>query len=158
MNSVHPYNGHLYSHSSTNRFDSIGGILRGGSCSFCSCRDVGKSSFRMIIPIGVTLLIPILQVRTFGLSTKSYTLACFTAALTIAGEAVFAVIQWKKPMPILNMGIFFLVIWVFWLGKSLQSPRSVFDADGFLSNVQRRPSRSPFLPRTADHSAATLTT
>jgi hypothetical protein len=73
--------------------------------------------------IGVVVLISIPQVRTFGLSTKSYTLACFTAALTIAGEIAFAIIQWKKPMPILNMGIFFLLIWVFWLGMSLVSSR-----------------------------------
>ncbi|KAI5449244.1 hypothetical protein NCC49_005160 [Naganishia albida] len=75
------------------------------------------------------------SVRTFGLSTKSYTLACFTAALTIAGEIAFAVIQWRKPMPILNMGAFFLVIWVFWLASSISVTVSTSDGRSFCSNL-----------------------
>lgn len=110
------YHGNLHSYRTSDRVSSVGLLLYCRARALGACRNIRMWSFSMIM--GDDILIFHLQVRTFGLSTKSYTLACFTAALTIVGELAFALIQWKKPMPILNMGIFFLVIWVFWLGTS----------------------------------------
>jgi hypothetical protein len=71
----------------------------------------------------------------FGVSTKSYTFAAFTAAYTIVSEIAAAIFRWKRPMPILTSAIAFLLTWVFWLAASISVTVSTSDGRSFCSNL-----------------------
>lgn len=75
------------------------------------------------------------QVRTFGVSTKSYTFAAFTAAYTIVTEVITALVRWKRPMPILTSAAAFVLTWIFWLAASISVTVSTADGRSFCSNL-----------------------
>ncbi|KAJ9093052.1 hypothetical protein QFC21_006543 [Naganishia friedmannii] len=79
--------------------------------------------------------IPSSQIRSFGVSTESYTFSCFVAAFAIFCEIASAIQQWKKPSSILINGIAFIVPWALWFASSIAVTHSTSDDRSFCRNI-----------------------
>ncbi|KAJ9112102.1 hypothetical protein QFC22_006402 [Naganishia vaughanmartiniae] len=75
------------------------------------------------------------SIRSFGVSTGSYTFSCFVAAFTIFCEIAAAIRQWKKPSSILANGTTFVIPWALWLASSIAVTHSTSDDRSFCRNI-----------------------